>query len=296
MWFEKVRLDEACSAVSATLRMRGATLRMREAETSGDRRDSSMDYDAELRLLNQVLRRAYALRQDDDVLDIGCGTGETTREAARAAAGGSVVGVDISAAMIDRGRELTKADGLHNVTFVHGDAQTHRFPSGSFDVAISRFGTMFFNDPLAAFTNIAQALRRDGRLVMMVWQAHERNEWSVEIEQSLAGGEEVRRRAEAELDPFSLADPGTVVRTLEAAGFADVTFTDVHEPVYYGPDVATALEWVGGFARTNEMLTSLDPVSSQRALERLRETLVAHAGGDGVWFDSQAWIVAARRR
>ena len=78
-----------------------------------------MDYDAELRLLNQVLRRNYALRRDDNVLDIGCGTGETTREVARTAAGGTVVGVDNSAAMIDRARELTEADGLHNVTFVH---------------------------------------------------------------------------------------------------------------------------------------------------------------------------------
>lgn len=124
----------------------------------------------------------------------------------------------------------------------------------------------------------------------------EQNEWSVEIEQSLAGREEARPRVEAELDPFSLADPDAVVRTLDAAGFADVTFTGVHEPVYYGPDVATALEWVRGFACTNEVLTSLDLASSQRALERLRETLVAHAGEDGVWFDSRAWIISARRR
>jgi SAM-dependent methyltransferase len=254
-----------------------------------------MDYDAELRLLNQVLRRAYALRQDDDVLDIGCGTGETTREAARAAAGGSVVGVDISAAMIDRGRELTKADGLHNVTFVHADAQIHRFPSGSFDVAISRFGTMFFNDPVAAFTNIAQALRRDGRLVMMVWQAHERNEWSVAIAHALVGDGEFPPPAPQGSDPFSLADPDIVTRTLSAAGFMDATLTDVREPVYYGPDVATALEWVRGFACTNTVMRSLDAASAEHTLERLRATLAAHAGADGVWFNASAWIVAARR-
>src|SRR5918996_1578765 len=146
-----------------------------------------MDYDAELRLLSQVLRGAYALRRGGNVLDIGCGTGETTRDAARTAAGGSVVGVDNSAAMIDRARELTEADGLHNVTFVNADAQSHSFPSESFDVAISRFGTMFFFDPVAAFANIAQALHRDGRLVMMVWQAHEHNEWSVAIAHALTG-------------------------------------------------------------------------------------------------------------
>lgn len=253
-------------------------------------------YDAELRLHNEVLRRAYALRQGDHVVDIGCGSGQTTREAGRMAPDGSVVGIDISAEMIDRARELTEAEGLRNVTFVRADAQMHPFPSARFDVVISRFGTMFFRDTDVAFANIARSLRSAGRLVMMVWQAHEHNEWSVEIEQSLAGREEARPRAEAVLDPFSLADPGTVVRTLDEAGFADVTFTGVDEPVHYGPDVATALEWVRGFACTNEALRSLDPASSQRALERLREALVVHAGADGVWFDSRAWIVAARRR
>src|SRR5918996_2547744 len=83
---------------------------MRDARAR-DHSNDVMDYDAELRLLNQVLRRAYALRRDDDVLDIGCGTGDATREAARAAPDGSVVGVDNSAAMIERARELTGADG-----------------------------------------------------------------------------------------------------------------------------------------------------------------------------------------
>jgi SAM-dependent methyltransferase len=209
---------------------------------------------------------------------------------------GSAVGIDPSARMSDRARELTKAEGLHNVTFVHADAQVHPFPPEHFDVAISRFGTMFFSDPVAAFANIARALRSAGRLLMMVWQAHERNEWSVEIEQSLADEERAQPPAPETLDPFSLAEPGTVVRILEGAGFADVTFTEVHEPVYYGPDIARALEWVRGFASTNEVLRSLKPASAKRSLERLRETLAAHAGAGGIWFDSRAWIVAARRR
>ena len=254
-----------------------------------------MDYDAELRLLNRALRRAYALRRDDDVLDIGCGTGETSREAAREAPDGSVVGIDHAAEMTDRARELTAAEGLHNVAFVHADAQSHRFSSKSFDVAISRFGTMFFRDPAAAFANIAQALRRDGRLVMMVWQADERNEWSVAMAHALAGDRGSLPPAAQGSDPFSLADPDTVNRTLGAAGFTDVTFTNVREPVYYGPDVATALEWVGGFACTNVVMRSLDPYSAEEALQRLRETLGAHARSDGIWFDARAWIVSARR-
>jgi len=87
-----------------------------------------------------------------------------------------------------------------------------------------------------------------------------------------------------------------VVSILEQAGFDDVTFSDVREPVYYGPDVATALKWVRGFACTQQLLKSLDATSAQRALERLAETLANRARTDGIWFDSRAWIVAALRR
>jgi SAM-dependent methyltransferase len=197
--------------------------------------------------------------------------------------------------MIVRARELTEVEGLHNVTFVHADAQNQNFSSESFDVAISRFGTMFFRDPVAAFANVAHVLRPDGRLVMMVWQAHERNEWSVAITDALAGDKEFLPPTEEGSDPFSLADPDSVIRILGAAGFTDVTFTDVREPVYYGPDVATALRWVRGFACTSDVMRSLNSASAELILERLRETLAAHAGADGIWFDSQAWIVRARR-
>ena len=252
-------------------------------------------YDAELRRHNEVLRRACGVQLHDHVLDIGCGTGQTTRQAARTAQAGSALGVDISAPAIERARELARAEGLRNVTFEHADAQVHRFPQERFDLAISRFGTMFFDDPVAAFANIRRALRPAGRLVMMVWQAHERNEWDVAIRQSLGGAEGPVAVASAGPDPFSLADPPTVKEILQAAGFADVTFTDVHEPVYYGPDVAAALDWVRGFTCTSEVLKRLDPAAAARAVERLREALAAHLSDDGVWFNSRAWIITARR-
>jgi SAM-dependent methyltransferase len=259
-------------------------------------RPGSVDYDAELRLYNEALRRACGVRRHDHVLDVGCGTGQTTREAARTATAGSALGVDLSAQMIDRARELAQAEGLRNVTFQRADAQVHHFPPEQFDLAISRFGTMFFDDPAAAFANIGRALHPAGRLVMMVWQGHERNEWDVAIHRSLEGFEESMAVAPEGPDPFSLANPATVEGVLDAAGFAGVSFTDVHEPVYYGPDVAAALDWVRGFSCTNEVLKRLDPVAAERALKRLRERLAAHAGGDGIWFDSRAWIVTARRR
>jgi len=126
-------------------------------------------YDAELRRHNQVLRWACGVQLHDHVLDIGCGTGQTAREAGRTAQAGSALGVDISAPAIERAREIARAEGLGNVTFEHANAQVHRFPPERFDLAISRFGTMSFDDPVAAFANIRRALRPAGRLVM-VWQ------------------------------------------------------------------------------------------------------------------------------
>ena len=91
-----------------------------------------------------------------------------------------------------------------NVTFARADAQVHHFPQQHFDLAISRFGTMFFGDPVAAFSNIGRALRPAGRLVMMVWQARELNEWAVVIRQCLEA--EAGRRFLSGPDAFSLAD------------------------------------------------------------------------------------------
>jgi SAM-dependent methyltransferase len=267
----------------------------REAPAAGHQ-VSRVDYDAELRMHNEILRRTYGIRPHDHILDIGCGAGQTTRDAARLAVAGSVLGVDVSAPMIERARHLTEAAGLHNVTFEHADAEIHRFPVEYFDVAISRFGTMFFANPVAAFTNIGRAIRPNGRLMMMVWQNHHRNEWSVSIQRALGGSADVPAARPRGPDPFSLADPTTTDRLLETAGFGDAAFTGVHEPVYYGPDVAAALEWVRGFSGVNDVLQRLDPVSTARAGEQLRKTLAAHARRDGVWFDSRAWIVTARRR
>jgi ubiquinone/menaquinone biosynthesis C-methylase UbiE len=119
-------------------------------------------YDAELRRHNEVLRRAVGVQSHDHVLDIGCGTGQTTRQAARTAQAGSALGVDFSAPAIERARELARAEGLGNVTFEHANAQVHRFPQERFDLAISRFGTMFFDDPAPRSPTSAGRCARPG--------------------------------------------------------------------------------------------------------------------------------------
>ena len=146
-----------------------------------------IDYDFELRAHNERLRAAVAVEPGQRVLDIGCGAGQTTREAARAAAPGHVLGIDLSVPLLERARTLAAAERLDNVTFEHGDAQVYPFARGHFDLAISRFGAMFFSDPPAAFGNIARALRPRARLVLLVWQSRPRNEWAMAIESALRG-------------------------------------------------------------------------------------------------------------
>lgn len=251
-----------------------------ERATSGVR---AVDYDAELQLHDRAFRRACAIHAHERVLDIGCGAGKTTRDAARAASAGSALGIDISAPMIARARELAAAEDVRNVRFEHGDAQTHPLPAQGFDVAISRFGTMFFADAPAAFANLARACRPGARLVMMVWQSHERNEWTTAIHEALRSGEPLTAAP-----AFSLGDPAAVEALLAGAGFGEVGFTDVNEPVYYGPDAEFAYEIVTSWTGNQD--------SAPRARERLRALLAAHQTGEGVLFGSRAWIVTATRQ
>lgn len=249
------------------------------------------DYDAELRLHNELFRAAAGVGSSDRVLDIGCGTGQTTREAARAAVNGSAVGVDVSAPMLERARQLSDEQGLINITFQEADAQLHCFPPASFDLCLSRFGTMFFADPVAAFTNIGRALRPGARLVLLVWQERERNEWATAIRGALT----TASPNPCGPDAFSLADPPVTEGILAAAGYTDISFTDVHEPVYYGPDSATALDAVLRLLKFEDLLADLDAAAAEQARSRLRSTLDAHCTDEGVHFDSRAWIVTARR-
>lgn len=251
------------------------------------------DYDAELSRYNEWFRTAADVRLHDRILDIGCGAGQSTREAARAAFAGSALGVDVSAAMLDHARRLTDEENLSNIDYLQADAQVHRFPPAHFDVCISRFGTMFFGDPVAAFTNIARALHPAARLVLLVWQDHERNEWSTEIDRVLAGTAAAPGAAPGR-GAFSLADPSTATDILTASGFGEIRVADVHEPVYYGPDTATAYHGVLGLFDPGDQLSTMD-TEADRARERLRATLTAHDTGEGVYFDSRAWIITARR-
>jgi SAM-dependent methyltransferase len=249
-------------------------------------------FDAESRPHNERFRAATGVTARDHVLDVGCGTGQSTRDAARAAVDGRALGIDLSAQMLDHARGVSREEGLANIGFEQADAQVHPFPAASFDVCISRFGSMFFADPVAAFGNIGQALRPGGRLVLMVWQARERNEWSTAIRQAIAGD---AAAPPAAAGAFSLADQAVAGGILAAAGFTEVGFADVHEAVYYGPDTTVALDVVSGLRSTKDLLAGMDAGQAGEALDRLRAVLAAHQTGDGVLFDARTWIISARR-
>ncbi|MFD3745883.1 class I SAM-dependent methyltransferase [Nocardia sp. NPDC058633] len=249
------------------------------------------DYDAELRPHTAHLRAAARVGAGDRVLDIGCGTGQTTREAGRAAVDGSAVGVDISELMLEQARRISDEEGPSNVGFQLADAQVNPFPANAFDLCISRFGVMFFADPVAAFSNIARALRPGGRLAWLVWQGHDRNEWASMFSDVLASAIATPGRG-----PFSLADPVVTESMLTTAGFTEITFTDIDEPVYYGADSAAAYDNLLRLTGFTAFLADLAPPGAERARARLREILADHQTDDGVYFDSRAWLLTARRR
>jgi hypothetical protein len=132
--------------------------------------------------------------------------------------------------------------------------------------------------------------------VALAWQRREDNAWELAIEAAIQPTGQPPAPPD-EADAFSLGDPVTAEGILEHAGFHDIRFEDVDEPVFYGSDTAAALEWVRHFRDVHTALARLDPDARERALERLRETLAAHHRPDrGVVFDSRAWLVSARRR
>ena len=247
--------------------------------------DRAAFYDAELRRHDQHFHAALQVGPRDRVLDIGCGAGPSTRQAARAAVEGSVVGVDVSEEMLQVARRRSAEEGLRNVVFERGDAQVQAFPAAHFDLCISRFGAMFFADPGAAFANIGRAMHPGGRLVLLVWQGRERNEWATAIQGALALNAPSANAPAA----FSLGDRAATMRILAAAGFVSIDFAEVHEPVFYGPDVDAAHE-----AIVELFLPKDAPVEGETA-QRLRALLEAHLTDDGVLFDSRAWIVVAHK-
>lgn len=232
----------------------------------------------------------------EHVIDIGCGCGATTREAARAAKDGEALGVDLSSAMLERATKRAEAEGVGNVRFEQADAQIHPFEAGAYDIAISKFGVMFFADPVAAFTNIRSAVRPGGRLAMIVWKAFGESDWVHLIREALAAGRDLPAPPPDAPSPFSLGDRERTTSILTAAGFSDVAFESVDQPLTFGSDTEDAFAFMTSSGMPYGLLQSIeDERLREEARGKLRAMLETHETPEGVLLRAPAWVVTAKR-
>lgn len=252
-------------------------------------------FDRSLQAYQDRLAAAAAVVDGEHVLDVGCGNGRSSREAARATPSGGVLGIDLSRPMLERARQLAAAEGLTNVEHVRGDAQVHPFEPERFQLAMSRFGSMFFADPVQAFGNVGRALAPGGRLVLVVWQSLGQNEQFHAIVDALGAGRELPGPAPGAPSPFALADPETGRETLGAAGFVEVEHTDVRAPFRAGADADEALRFLLGTGMARGLLEGLDASRRAVAVDDLAAAVRRHESAGGVVFPSAGWIITARR-
>lgn len=245
--------------------------------------------------LTQVALEHAAPQPGERAIDIGCGCGATVLELARRVGpGGHVFGVDLSAPMLGLARKRTAEAGLTQAALVQADMSTYAFAHHDFDLAFSRFGVMFFDNPVAAFANLHGALKPTGRLVFACFRSMVENPWVLEplkavqhlLPPSSPPGPE-------EPGQFAFADPDRVRRILAAAGFHDIAFTR-YDPVMQ----------LGGAVQAAEFSCQIGPIA--RALigapetlrNAVREALTAayrqHDGPDGINLSGGNWIVAAK--
>lgn len=258
---------------------------------------SENGYDRMLEPFAAALLDVAALAPDARVLDIGCGTGPTTCDAAAIAAQSVARGVDISLQMIEAARERAARLGLTNVTFDVGDAQTDPFIPQT-DVVMSRFGVMFFDDALAAFTNLHSALDSGGRLVFVCWQSLFSNEWMALP--GLAAAQHVPLPEPGPEDapgPFSLGDPDLVRDLLTSAGYSKITIDPFETSILLGGggslEDATAFMARTGMARA--LFADAPPAAVARAIDAVTVALGEHMTPEGVRLGAATWLVSASR-
>ncbi|MFI7004915.1 class I SAM-dependent methyltransferase [Streptomyces sp. NPDC050145] len=243
---------------------------------------------------DEPLLDAARIAADGRTLDVGCGAGRTTRLAALRAPQGHALGLDLSAPMLAEARASAEREGATNVRFTQGDAQTYPFEPGSFDTAISRYGVMFFADPVAAFANVARALRPGGRLAFVVPADAALNEWvtaMATLRDLLPVGDFGRP---GQPGMFSLAAPDRVRDILTSAGFTGITLTRTEAYGIWGHGAEDAAEFLLGTGPGRHLMEQADADAREAARRTLTDHLRGHEAMDGtVRLRSTSWLVGA---
>lgn len=248
--------------------------------------------DRQLEPLGQAALDALKLTPGERVADLGCGSGQTTRDIARrVGTTGSVQGFDISEPLLALARSLAP-----QLTFASADIQVADLGASIFDAAFSRFGVMFFSDPVAAFRNVFRALRPGGRLAFVCWRKMAENPvMTAPLEAGIAAG---LPRPEAPSDPrapgpFAFAERDYVISILEQAGFVDVALTP-HDERVGGNDLDGTLELALQVGPLSRLLRE-HPQHRDAVLRSARDVLTQYLTNGVVLMPSATWIVTARR-
>jgi SAM-dependent methyltransferase len=253
------------------------------------------EMDANLEAHGRAALDAIGIRPGESVLDVGCGCGATTLDVARRVGPrGLVVGLDISAPMLARAEERASLERLVRVRFDRADAQTASLGAARYDAVVSRFGVMFFDDPVAAFSNMERALRAGGRLAFVCWQSTVENPWITVPERAVSEIIPVQPMNSTAPGPFALADASRVRSILDAAGFAASTITPLHLPIRFGGNAREAAEQLVTMGPTGRALLDADAATKERAVVAVEHAVAPAVTRAGVVLDSKAWLVTAR--
>jgi SAM-dependent methyltransferase len=257
--------------------------------------DGQAQLDVQLAQFGALAIEAAAVQSGEVVLDVGCGCGATTEElTSLVAPSGRVVGLDVSAPMLARASERLAG---RPVELLLGDAATFALPARSFDVLFSRFGVMFFDEPVAAFAHLRGALKLGGRVAMVVWQSLSANSWVTVPIAAVADIVEVPALGSAgEPGPFSFSDHHGVLTMLRAAGYTDVEITG-HEmdlTVGGGLPLPAAVEFTIDHGPLRRVLASASTDVRAAAADRIAAALSAYEEPSGVRMPAAIWVITAR--
>jgi SAM-dependent methyltransferase len=249
--------------------------------------------DRQIRPIGLAAMDRLAPAPGETLLDVGCGCGDTSLELARrVGAEGEVLGLDISAPMLDVARRRAKEDGARGLEFREADAQTAALPGGR-DAVFSRFGVMFFADPVAAFRNLRRALRPGGRLVFVCWRPLAENLWMRLPAETAAGLVPPAPPPEPGAPgPFAFADPDRVRRILAEAGFAGIEITP-HDEAIGGLDLEGTVEMSFRVGPLGAILRERPDLASVLR-DRVREAVSPWLRDEAVYMPSATWMVGAR--